>query len=182
MAIDVRTIFNQGGKGLIDLLDYCVRSVQMDPVFVFLAHEYRMFPSTPKAVALYDIFCAPRAPARLSVPEVIPPLDLRIAAAIRPLQIHWAQVQADSVARPAARPPLILPPKYLFDLIAAQVEKKAASMRKIKRRYKPHRTPVENLPGGKMTSAQRIFVDRVWEPNLRPRLVTAGFQRVATIA
>ena len=133
-------------------------------------------------MALYDIFCAPQAPARLSLPEVIPPLDLAIAAAIRPLKIHWTQVQAAQIATSPSRLPLTLPPKYLFDGIASHVEKNASAMRKIKRRYKPHRTPVENLPGGKMTSAQRVFVDKVWQPNIRPRLVTAGFQRVATIA
>ena len=167
---------------MIDLLDYCVRSVQMDPVFVFLAQDYRLFPTTPKAVALYDIFCAPQAPARLSLPEVIPPLDLRIAAAIRPLKINWTRVQAAQLSASPPGPPLTLPPKYLFEGIASHVEKNSGAMRKIKRRYKPHRTPVENLPGGKITSAQRIFVDKVWEANLRPRLVAAGFQRVATIA
>ena len=182
MAIDVRKMFNEGGKGLIDLLDYCVRSVQMDPVFVFLAQDYRLFPTTPKAVALYGIFCAPQAPARLSLPEILPPLDLAIAAAIRPLKIHWTQVQAARLAASPSRLPLTLPPKYLFDGIASHVERNSGAMRKIKRRYKPHRTPVENLPGGKMTSAQRVFVDKVWQPNLRPWLVAAGFHRVATIA
>jgi hypothetical protein len=33
-----------------------------------------------------------------------------------------------------------------------------------------------------MTSAQRHFVDCVWQPVIRPRLAAAGFWRILTIA
>lgn len=47
--------------------------------------------------------------------------------------------------------------------------------------YNPSRGPIENLPGGKMTAAQRTFVNAVWLKRVRPTLVAGGFWRVATI-
>ncbi len=54
-------------------------------------------------------------------------------------------------------------------------------IRRIRETYDPALEPVENLPGGKMTAGQRMFVERVWRPKLRPHLVQAGFLRVASI-
>src|SRR6185503_7767064 len=76
MAIDLDDIFTRGGKPLIDVLNYCVRSVQMDPVFAFLVEEYRLSPSQTKAVALYDMFAAPGAPARINAADLLPPQEL----------------------------------------------------------------------------------------------------------
>jgi hypothetical protein len=171
VAIDVDEIFTGGGKKLVDFLDYAVRAVQTDVLFSFLVREYREHPTTPKAVVLFDIFCAPRAPARLSLPEVLPPMNLQIAAAMRPLGLNLV-----------AAPPLILPPKYLFDAIDLHLRKNSDGLRTVKRRYRPSRSPLENLPGGRMNTGQKFFVEKVWEPNLRPRLVAAGFRRVGSIA
>jgi hypothetical protein len=33
-----------------------------------------------------------------------------------------------------------------------------------------------------MTPGQKAFVERVWVPRVRPRLVAAGFRRIADIA
>jgi hypothetical protein len=78
-----------------------------------------------------------------------------------------------SLAAQSVSTPVLLPPKYLFDSVASGLEKSSASLPKIRRRYKPDRTPVENLPGGKMTPAQRHFLERVWQPVIRPRLTAA---------
>ena len=51
----------------------------------------------------------------------------------------------------------------------------------IARDYDPAKTPVENLPGGRFSQAQRFFLEKVWQPRLRPPLVKAGFWRVGTI-
>ena len=179
MAIDLHDVFERGGKPLINLLDYCVRSVQLDPVFVFLVRHYRNFPSVPRAVALYEIFCSPAAPARLSVPEVLPPLNLRIQAALQPWQ---ASLRLSLELSRNGATPRLLPPKYLFDSIAQHVTKNSTAFRRIRRNYRRRRTPFENLPEGRMSSSQRQFVDHVWEPKLRPRLVMAGFPGMATIA
>ena len=178
MALDLIEVFERGGRPLIQLLDYCVRSVQMDPVFVFLVGQYRTFPSVPKAVAIYEVFCAPEALARVSVIEVLPPRNLGIQAAIEPWRASLRSGPPGS-AHPTAR---LLPAKYLFDAMAWEVAAKSAAFRQIRRNYRRRRTPMENLPGGRMTSGQRQFVDRVWEPKLRPRLVVAGFSGMATIA
>lgn len=48
-------------------------------------------------------------------------------------------------------------------------------------RYDPELEPEMNLPGGKLNAGQRYFVDKVWRPLARPRLVAAGFWQIATI-
>jgi hypothetical protein len=181
VPIDIDEIFTRGGKELVDFLDYAVRAVQTDVLFGFLVREYRDHPTTPKAVALFDIFCAPRAPARLSVPDAIPPINLQIAAAMSPLSLNLTQIQAARTGAVVA-PPLILPPQYLFDAIDLHLRKKSSGLRTVRRRYRPDRSPLENLPGGRMNAGQQFFVEKVWEPNLRPRLVAAGFRRVGSIA
>ena len=181
MAIDIDSIFARGGKKLIDLLDYGVRSVQPDLLFVFLVQEYRQHPTTPKAVALYDNFCAPHAAARVSAVEMLPPLNLHLQIAMRPLILNLGQVQ-DARAKATMAPPLLLPPKFFFDAIDLHLRQKSAGLRAIKRHYRIRLSPVKNLPGGRMNAGQRHFVDRVWEPILRPQLVAAGFRRMTAIA
>ena len=181
MPIDLDEIFSRGGKELIDLLDYGVRAVQSDLLFIFLVQEYRQHPTTPKAVAIYDVFCAPAAPARLSTMEILPPINLQIEAALRPLRLNLAQVNA-AHASAAVAPPWILPPKFLFDTIDRHLRQKSPALRVIQRRYRPERTPLANLPGGKMNAGQRHFVEKIWEPKLRPWLVAAGFRRMGSIA
>lgn len=181
MPTDIDEIFTRGGKPLIDLQDYAVRAVQTDLLFICLVREYREHPAASKAVALFDIFCARQAPARLSVPEILPPVNLQVEAAIRPLALNFAQVQAGLTGATVA-PPLMLPPKFLFDAIDLHLRKKSPGLRAVKRHYRPGRSPLENLPGGRMSAGQRAFVEQVWEPNLRPRLVAAGFRRMGSIA
>lgn len=181
MAIDIDDVFTRGGKELIDLLDYAVRSVRTDLLFIFLVHEYRQMPTTPKACALYDFFCAPLAPARVSAAELLPPVNPHLAVTMRPLQINLAAVTA-AQAGGTAMPPPFLPAKFLFDALDLHIRKRSPAIRSVKRRYRPERSPVQNLPGGKMNVGQRFFVDRVWEPVLRPRLVSAGFRRVSSVA
>lgn len=181
MPVDIDDIFARGGKELIDLLDYTVRAVQPDILFIFLVQEYREHPTTPKAVALYDIFCAPQALARLGAAEMLAPINVQIDTAIRPLRLNLAQVHAARAGATVA-PPLILPPKFLFDAIVLHLRKKSPALRAVKRRYRPGRSPVENLPRGKMNAGQRHFVEKIWEPNLRPWLIAAGFRRMTAIA
>jgi len=181
VPIDIDAIFARGGERLIALLDYGVRSVQPDLLFVFLVEEYRQHPTTPKAIALYDVFCAPQAPARLSASEMLAPFSLQMETAMRPLRQNLAQVET-ARTKATARPPLILPPKYLFDALDLYLRKNSPGLRGIRRRYRPSLPPVKNLPGGRMSASQRHFVDKVWEPILRPRLVAVGFRRMTAIA
>lgn len=170
MAIDLQSFFDRGGKRLLNLLEYCVRSVQVDPVFLFLARDYRLAPNVAKAEALYDVFCRLQAPARVTAQQALPPCNLRIEQDMR-------RLRAD---RTASMAPLI-PPRELFDSISGQLWENSAELRKIRRGYRVRRSPTENLPGGRMTEGQRFFVDRVWLPVVRPQLVGAGFWRVATV-
>jgi hypothetical protein len=84
MPVDVGAIFLRGGRDLINLLEYCVYSVQMDPLFLFLVNEYRLAPTTEKALALYELFCAADAPARISLLGELPPKDFRLPRALTP--------------------------------------------------------------------------------------------------
>ena len=180
--IDMNELFSKGGKPLIDFLDYCVRSVQMDPLFLFLVQEYRNSPTAAKAVALFEIFFAPGAPGCTTAARVLPLYDARLTEIMRLLRTNWLESQGAGMTAQNVYTPVLLPAKYLFDSVAGELEKRSASLPKIRRRYKPHRTPMENLTGGKMTAAQRHFVERVWQPVIRPRLIAVGFWRIATIA
>lgn len=168
MAVDLDNVFAAGGQDLVDVLNYCARSVQMDPVFAFLVHDYRLLPNPGKAIALYDTFIAPGAPARLDASDLLPPRDLSLAKQIETLR--------------RSRTP-VTPGKWIFDALDQHVRNnRRGAIARIKRRYNFKLTPTENLPGKKMTASQRQFVDQVWQPRIRPVLVSAGFRRIANIA
>ena len=190
---------------MIDLLEYCVLSVEMDPLFCFLASDYRMLPTATKAVALYDVFCSPTTPARISAQRLLPPYDGRIVREIdllrpqppiagapeeeadeaeedSPESDEDTEDVADEVPEPPFSPPTPLPAKYLFDTITGELERSSAAIRNIAAKYNPTQTPQENLPGGQLTAAQRQFVDGIWGPQMRPFLVDAGFFKIANIA
>ena len=167
MALDIQKLCARQGPRTIAFLDYCVRSVQMDPLFTYLARDYQLLPSAAKAIALYHAFCAPNAPARISVQDLLPPFN-------QYLFMEVSRLQNSSPPR--------LPPKSLFDALLTAVETRSASLKSIRRNYRVRKTAMQNLPDGKMSSGQRFFVEKVWQPNLRPRLVNAGFWRIRTIA
>lgn len=75
------------------------------------------------------------------------------------------------------------PGKWIFDALDQHVRNnRRGAIARIKRRYNLKLTPTENLPGKKMTAGQRQFIDQVWQPRIRPVLVSAGFRRIANIA
>ncbi|MCC9603617.1 hypothetical protein LOC67_23960 [Stieleria sp. JC731] len=94
---------------------------------------------------------------------------------------------SDSADTPASEssfeaPPVLLPARYLFDQVADSIRQSPASgFNKLQGYYDPLKSPKENLPGGDMNASQRMFVDNVWSPMVRPFLVSAGFWRVSTI-
>jgi hypothetical protein len=155
----------------------------MEPVFVFLAGEYRLRPAHAAALALYDVFCAPRAPARLrGVLNLLPPRDLRLAAAVRAIGAQMDASQPASALHDAAGVVRTAPYRNLFDpLIEALGTDASGLLRRLRVSYDPARTPEQNLPGGRMNSAQRHFVEKIWQPRVRPGLVAAGFWQIATI-
>src|SRR5262245_18960881 len=159
MTIDVEEVLRRGGKGLLDLLSYSVFSVQLEPLFVFLAGEFRQAPTAAKALALNDLFCAPGAPGRLRTYEVLEPRELRLRRALDPIR--------EAAARPAPAedegeemtPPVPIPAAHLFDFLVAQLQGLAdGPLQQVARQYDPDKTPAENLPGGKMSAGQRSFV------------------------
>ncbi len=180
MPIDLDSVFFRGGEELIALLDYSVRAMHRDVLFEFLVREYRQQPTSSKAVALYDAFCAPLAPARLGAPEVLPPVANQLEAALQPFQANLSQAEAARINGTLVPPPL-LPPRYLFDSVAAYVRQRSVAWEEVSRLYNPDLSPIKNLPEGRMNATQRHFVEKVWEPKLRPYLVSAGFRRVASI-
>src|SRR5262249_5604585 len=163
---------------LLELLSYSVYSEQTEPLFVFLVKEYRLAPTAAKALALYDVFCAESALGRIRADAVLPPRDLRLlraTAALRPVPVPEAAGDAP------ATPPAILPPGYLFDFVVEHLQQQAdGPLASIAREYDPAASPTENL-GGRLNASQRYFVDKVWQPRLRPQLIAAGFWRVGTV-
>lgn len=164
-------------KATLDFLDFCVRSMQMDPLFLFLVEEYRANPTVPKAVSLFHTFCAPGALAKVSVD----PDEANIQAAMRPINVSWTRMQAALVFGPGNGAPPVPPPASLFDRVAASITG-AGILTRLRRHYDPDRSPIENLPGHRMNRVQQHFTERLWQPIIRPHLVAAGFWRIAEVA
>src|SRR4051812_4507840 len=80
--VDIHQTLKHGGKARIELLRYCVMSITMEPLFLFLASEYRLRPPHAGALALFDVFCAAQSRARLAAYELLPPRELALAAEI----------------------------------------------------------------------------------------------------
>ena len=179
VAVDVKRIMTRGGRGQIDLLEFCVLTIDTDALFVYCVDEYRLRPQAAAAVTLHDLFCAHGAPARISATEMLPPKDVRIQRVVDSFRKPPSNADDHEPAPPA---PPAFPPKYLFDPVTQSLAVGATPWQRLAASYDPEKTPHQNLPGGEMTGAQRLFVDRVWKPVLRPKLVEAGFWKLATIA
>jgi len=145
--------------------------MQLEPLFVFLVQEYRANPTIPKAVALFHTFCAPVAPAKLTVDGEEPQLQ----TAMRPITVSWTRMQAALVFGPGNGAPPMPPPASLFDGLAEKIMC-TGIFTKLKRRY---RADLGNAP--KMNRVQEHFVEKIWEPIIRPHLVAAGFWRIDEI-
>jgi hypothetical protein len=179
-TISVESILMAGGRGRIDLLRHCVWSITMEPVFVFLVHEYRHRPRHAAALGLFDMFCAPGAPARLDPDAVLGPANVTLAASVRTLRAQWLQMQA--AEPPQLAIPVTVPMRGMFDRIVDRLMKNPeGGWARLGLYYNPARDPAENLPEGPMTPAQRHFVEHVWKPRVRPCLVSAGFWQMRTI-
>jgi len=164
------------------LLRYCVISTRIEPLFFFLTDEYRLRPTHAAALALYDVFCAQTAPARLGTYELLPPRELTVSAAIARIREEWQQFHAPQVCEPPEPIDVRTPSRNLFDRIARGVrDDPAGRWARVSSDFDPRLTPQENLPGATMSAGQRHFVENVWHPVAKPRLVTAGFWQVATI-
>jgi hypothetical protein len=181
-AVDIAEILTRGGAPRIALLRYCVMAVTMEPVFVFLTQEYRLRPTHAAALALYDVFCAPDAPARIKARAALPPRNLALVAAIRGIRQQWDYLQGAGPLREDAGVSITTPYRNLFDPIARSVQSDAeGAFARLELSFDPELSPQENLPGGRMNAGQRHFVEKLWQPLVRPRLVAAGFWRIANI-
>lgn len=184
--IDVADTLVRGGQARIDLLKFCVMSIAMEPVFLFLAAEYRLRPTHAGALALYDVFCDPGSAARLRTYELLPPRELALAAEVARLRERWTAMQAPPPEEDAEQEPRTIPAgagRTLFDTLVRGVSADASGrIKALGAAYDPSLSAAENLPGGRMNPAQRSFVDNVWQPFARPRLASAGFWQIATVS
>jgi hypothetical protein len=158
-------------------------SVTMEPVFVFLTGEYRLRPTHAAALALYDVFCSPQAPAKVrGTPGLLPPRDLKLAAAIQLIRAQQGEAHPREQPGEDSRVPRTVPYRHLFDPVADALHgDPSGHVQRVSRCYDPALTPERNLPGGEMTAAQRHFLENIWRPVARPCLVAAGFWQIATI-
>ena len=178
----VAEILSRGGEGRVALLRYCVMSITPEPVFLFLAKEYRLRPTHQSALALYDVFCAPGAAARVRSPAALPPRDLYLSVATGSIRKQWVALHSPEQLEDGVRISTTVPHRDLFDRLTAALEQDPdGPLARVARQYDPDRTPHQNLPGGKMNAAQKHFVEKVWRPIARPMLVAAGFWQIATI-
>jgi hypothetical protein len=182
-VIDIGEILARGGAPRIAFLRYCVLSISMEPVFVFLAQEFRLRPGHAAALALFDVFCARQAPARLPASEFLPPRELLLEAAIAGIRAQWMQMQSPVPPDEDAALAVATPARTLFDAVSSGVRTDAhGRLAELSATYDPLLTPEENLPGRKINAGQRHFVERVWQPIVKPQLGRAGFWQIATVA
>jgi hypothetical protein len=168
MPVDLNDILTRGGKDLIDLLHFSVYSLQLEPMFVHLVQDYRNQATVNRALALFDVFCTVGSPACIRATDLLPPRDLRLLRELTPLR------------QPTQPAPLSA--RHLFDFVVALLrEQTDGPLHMIAQQYDPARSPIDNLPAGRLSQTQRFFVEKVWQGRLRPQLVSAGFWRVATI-
>lgn len=181
--IDVERTLAAGGAERIALLRYCVISITPAPIFMFLAQQYRLRPTHAGALALYDVFCEPQAPARLPDYELLPPRQLALLVAMAPIRAQWTQMQSPAEPDPETDIAIATPARHIFDTLVAGLRADASGRcASLAATFDPQLTADENLPGGRMSAAQRQFVDRVWVPIAKPRLVGAGFWQIANLA
>ncbi len=179
---DIEQVLRSGGEQRIALLRYCVMSYNMEAVLLFLAREYRLRPTHAAALALFDAFCAPQAPARIRALELLPPRDLRLASAIEPLRRQTVQMQRAGPPDEENAVGITAPHRHLFDfMVEALLNDPGGHLAKLGVDFDPALTPQENLPGGRLNEAQRHFVENVWRPIVKPHLVAAGFWQIADI-
>jgi hypothetical protein len=182
MAVELSGLFARGGPDLIAFLDYCVFSVQMAPVFAFLAVDFGSNPTASRALALYDVFCAAGAPARLKADAVLTPRDLRLDGPMRDLRWRLLASRQPRTTEDDPVVPAPLPPRFLFQFILDHLNDDPESVLHVAARsFDSSLSPSANLPGGRMSPGQRAFVDGVWRPRVRPALVAAGFWRITNI-
>jgi len=194
VSIDFEETMNRGGNELIQFLHFCVYSVELAPIFVFLAREYRMRPTVSGALALHANFCENGAPARIKADPVLAPrnlqldqLVLRMAAQQRIFEVAQQQqkdADADVVANTEGRrgPPPPSPVIFLFDDVVGHLRGDLdGPLHTAARTFDPTCSPMQNLPDGRLNVGQRAFVENVWRPRVRPLLVAAGFWRAADL-
>jgi len=126
VCISIETLFDRGGRDLIDLLEYCVISLRKDILFLYLVRQYRQRSTAGGAVAMHDMFCAVGAPARISAASILAPKDMRLEQAVMPFRRFLLRSDADEVVsddgtsdqtEAVSRRQVVdpFPPKYLFD-------------------------------------------------------------------
>ncbi len=176
--IDIPAILAEGGEPALALLQFCIRSGQREPLFYALVKEYQQRNNHLTALTLFDLFCAPNAPARLAVSHVLPPQDLRFSATIPMLRQQHAQMQAPQPPDEDKRLYIAQPPRTLFDAVVQACQ---TTFDDVARQFDPQKKVNECLPGGSMNTSQRNFVTQVWVPRVRPQLVAAGFWRMGSL-
>jgi hypothetical protein len=182
MPIDPWAVLAAGGKPSLDLLDFCVLSARLEIVVAWLIADFRNRPTAERALAIYDVFLAPGAPARIRADAVLPPRELLLADQVAGVRRRLDEVTAHNAEHPDAKRPPSLPPRVLFDTVhAALTAADFEPVRAIAETYDPARRPAENLAGGRLSEGQRAFVERTWRMRIRPALVRAGFHRISSI-
>ncbi len=177
-SLDIPATLNQGGAGSVALLQFCLRSGQLEPLFLALVNEYRQKPNHLAALTLYDLFCAPNAPARLSVVQVLPPQDLKLAGMVPLLRAQWTQMQAREAVDEEKRLHIAQPQRALFDSVVAALPTAFAV---VAQQFDPEKRVNDCLPGGSLSAGQRNWINQVWLKQVRPKLTSAGFWRVGTL-
>ncbi len=157
-------------------LEFCVSTGAMEPLFVRLVEEYRAAPTTSKAVALYDIFCAPCAPAKVDADPLLPPHDMRIQKAMRPIKLNWTRMQAAFVFGPLTHVYGKPPSRSLFDAIARYLTC-SDSFKRMRQKYQAWAKGKKERDG-----FQEHFVQRLWAPIIGPHLLAAGFSDLPALA
>jgi hypothetical protein len=183
MPVELDHALTIGGKVTIHFLQYCLFTKRAEAVFLYCAQKYRYSPTAPGAMVLFEGFCAEKAIAKLSLPELLPPISLRLKGEIEKIRVGLQKLENFSPTEETPDPPpRVQPSIVLFDqCVKALRAKPEAEFYAAAQEFNPEMDALDQLPDGKLTGNQLQFVKETWLNKLRPLLVSGGFWQVSTL-
>ena len=183
MPVSLEEVYQQESRLRLEFLQYCIFTKRLEGIFLHAAAQFRSHYTIDKALALYDCFCAEKAPARLGYPQFLPPMNQSISWTVQRIRQSMKLASEFVPSEEEPDPPVIVQPhRYLFEpLEKAMWLDPNSSARQAASEFNPELTALENLPDGRLTMDQRRFVSEVWFQLLRPALSSAGYRHLITL-
>jgi hypothetical protein len=181
----MKGILQRGGAPCIDFLDFCLKCAKLEALFVYLVElEYKIKPTKTRALALYDVFCAPNAPLRVNCDQFLPPIDTTLSTAIQAVRAEQQQASQMSKIMRKLTANTRVPPFLIFDRVVEAVFGNHGNencITDICRSYDPGNSVSENLKKGRIGDSSITFAGAAWVGMPRNTLLAAGFKIVPAL-